>query len=330
MYFPVDLHGNGVDEFFQLKESAFVLYTHNHDVIDQINFSDELVHNGIHFLDLDDNNDDEILLAYKRNDSLFVNCIEVRGNSIHTFCDFYITSGEPRITPQGAIAWNPSVSQLFLDDVDGDGRKDLISIIATMTASQPRGVWVNKLPGGESLGEFLIGGMPVSPGSLRSNVGSILNDFNQVGHKEILFVTGSTDNGNTAVGIDDRYPFIGLFELYHELVLSWHEQIGEKWFDPGLWSGDFNGEGKTEHLLIVLTSRTPDSNPSQLCIVDPSAKDFLTLHTHPTPLLSALVLDMVLSFIRIRPVPKIRVLYYIVLSMNPKRSLFLQSPAYPL
>lgn len=238
-----------------------MLLEHDGQIIDQVNYAEPIGYP--HVLDLESDGNLEILVPFVRNDSLFASFVDAQAQELY---QIYLAKGKPRQVPSGHKPWDPQVRGIFLEDVNADGRAELITIIATRLARLPRGVWVHTLPKGKLLGKKIIGAIP-------SVHESFLGDFDEDGRLEILLATGASDNGAVAAGMDDRHSYLIAFDLgLPPLVqpsVEWHVEMGDLWTQMHLFPGDLDGDGKNEFLAFKQTLMGRPPTRAQLWLIDP-------------------------------------------------------------
>lgn len=277
-FLPIDLDGDGRDERVTFasnseawKPANIVLLTHDGQIIDQVNYADQI--DSPHFLDLERNGSLEILVPFVRNDSLFLSIVDKDAKKRRPI---FLTKGEPRREKEGVIKWDPRIRKFFLADVNGDGTDELITIIATGYARSPRGVLVHSLPDGLPLGHSFIGAIP--------NLNAIyLDDIDSDGHLEVLMGTGASNNCARAEGLDDKHSYLVAFNLTPEPTLKWSQPMGGLHTDTWLFSGNLDGAGANEFLALKQTIMGK-REPAVLQLIDPGTGNVLRKHTLTEPL----------------------------------------------
>ncbi len=262
-YQCVDLDRDGRDEFIQVQPtasrptgSALVLYTHDFNTVDQVNFAGRLVP-LLQFLDIDGDGQLEIAAPWVRNDSLFLTFVNSEGMKLHTL---FLTRGRPRIEEEGVVAqWDPSLRACYLIDLDEDGRRELVSVVNTALARLPRGVLVHAFPDGRLLGEKIVGA---------SLVRTFLDDYDHDGRPELIVDTVAPRNFARFGGFDDEHAYFLVFELTPKPAIEWWQQTGGFWSETRLFYADFNRDGRKEFLTFTWThSEHPDK--AQLELLEP-------------------------------------------------------------
>jgi signal transduction histidine kinase len=275
LFHAYDLTGDGVDELLYVRSivddpdrvyklagelhgmnyhGAVTLYSQDNKVIGQLNYP------GIvgppHVLDLDADGANELVVTFIRNDSLFVAFANGQGEKLFSF---FLIAGKPRIEDNSILDWDPSIQAFYLSDVDGDGRKELITVIFTGYARLPRGILIHSLPEGRLLGKLIVGA---------AIIGSYMSDFNDDGIEEIIAYSVATSNGASANGFDDNEAFIINFNLKLPVEINWSHSIGELWAASNLFYDDFDGDRKKEFLAITFQNYT-STDGTKLELIDP-------------------------------------------------------------
>ena len=257
-----DLNHDGSDEFVvrmisgnEAGRSIHILSSTGY-VMDQVNFSGSVM--PILFTDYNEDQTPEILVPFVRNDSLFVSFLNSSGEKLF---QFFLVDGHPRVGDDGAIAWewDPAIRLAYFADVDGDNNNELITVVYTGYARNPRGILVNRLPDGELLGEYMIGSFPSQ---------SFFGDFDNNGQPEVVLSTWAPDNGASVNGFDDRHSYIINVELTPEPVLKWSREMGGIGSNVFLMHADFAADVNDEFLALSYTTATRQQHTS-LELIDP-------------------------------------------------------------
>ncbi len=236
---------NELDPVTGTRSSFLQIRTHDDLVVDQINFP-ALIWN-VAFLDLEHDGAQELVVTLMRNDSLFVSFIDLRGAKLFSF---FLINGRPRREPEGELEWDPAVTDFHLDDVDNDGREDLVTVIRTGLARSPRGILVHTLPHGRLLAQKLVGAMIMD---------SYCDDYDGDGEAELLVRSFAPNNGADVGGFDDKHSYLIAFQLSIPIETVWSKQYGEAWSLAKLNFADFDGDGKRE--FIAYSSTTSAKHP---------------------------------------------------------------------
>ncbi|NUO79222.1 hypothetical protein HUU05_04025 [candidate division KSB1 bacterium] len=208
-------------------------------VIEQVNFNGFV--GDIRFVDYDSDGKLEIVVLFKRNDSLFASLLDRNGRKLGSF---FLATGSPRLEPEGVIPWEPSLTGLYTADVDHDGAAELITVICTSLARAPRGVLIHSLPEGRLLGQYLVGA------AIQKN---FLGDFDGDGEFELVAGTGAFNNGASVNGYDDAHSYLLVFKLTLPPQIIWSEELGREWSGVELHAADFDGNSRQEFLVLKRT-----------------------------------------------------------------------------
>lgn len=269
---PWDLDHDGSDEFVGRLTSgneagrSIHILSSNGFVIEQVNFAGTIT--PVHFGDYDNDQSQEIIVPYIRNDSLFVAFLSSKGEKLF---QFFLVNGYPRIGDDGAIEreWDPAIRLVYLADVNGDTNNELITVVYTGYARNPRGILVNSLPDGELIGKYMIGSFPSQ---------SFFGDFDSNGHPEVVLSTWAPDNGASVNGFDDRHSYIINVELTPEPVLKWSREMGGIGSNVFLMHANFDADPDAEFLSLSYMSAARKGDTS-LELIDPT--NWKTLQRKP-------------------------------------------------
>lgn len=254
-----DLDGDGRDEILQVFEPsgrrsetlmAVMIETHEGLAVDQLNYVGFV--GTPHALDLDDDGRSEILVPVTRNDTLFLSVADAAGNKLF---GFPLTTGRPRVEPEGELPWDPEVLGFHLLDLRGDPAPELVSVVSTGFARHPRGVFIHTLPGGQLMDSLTLGA------GLSNQTLTRL----ETGDPVLVFSTYASDNGASAGGFDDRHAYAIVMDLVPSLGVRWSRELGEVGAQVRTSLADVTGDGRRE-LVIVST----DSDRSRVELVDPA------------------------------------------------------------
>lgn len=267
-FHPVDLQGDGQDERVlrwrrrgsNTAPDAVVLATLDRRTIQQVNYAATVV-DRIQFLDLDNNGVLEVLVPIVRNDSLYVSIVAADGRKVDRL---FVTTGRPRVEPEGTMPWDPALMAAFMADATNDGDPELILTVKTRYARLPRGVWVFAWPEKKQLGKQVVGTMINTPPHQH------LGNFDEDEHPELFFTSTASDNGAEAGGLDDRHAYVGAFELSASPRLQWHRAVGGIWSSMRLTTGNLDGDGRPDVVTHQWTSRGR-TTASPLQHIDPGS-----------------------------------------------------------
>jgi signal transduction histidine kinase len=214
---PADLDGDGDDELLLLGVDSTrglasrLLFEDDGRVIEQTNHPGRVGAPWV--LDVWGDARPEVVVPVVRDDSLFLSVTSGEGRKLFAFL---LVTGKPRSEPDGELPWDPVVSGVWSVDVDGDGERDLVTSVTTMYARYPRGVFANRLPDGERIGEALIGAPTVA---------TLFADFDEDGDPELLAATQRTRHGGDVAGIADSLSHLILFELTPTPRVAWSRRL---------------------------------------------------------------------------------------------------------
>ncbi|MBN1479101.1 GHKL domain-containing protein [candidate division KSB1 bacterium] len=130
-------------------------------------------------------------------------------------------------------------------DLNGDDVGDLIIGIDTGIDLEPRGIYTYDGTCGEKLWQFDTAGQPQN---------LYVNDHDQDGENEIVFVTYSPDNGHSANFMDDTHAY--LICLNSNGNLEWKHMAGGRFFTPHFNMGDLDHDQKNEIVNVFASGHT--------------------------------------------------------------------------
>jgi nitrogen-specific signal transduction histidine kinase len=261
---PVDLDGDSRDEIVAhhrppvhparpALEAMMVFDAANRPII-QVNYSARLL--APDAIDLDGDGRSEILVPFVRDDSLFISAVDAQGQ--HRFT-FFLADGKPRVEPTGILPWDPVVIGVRVQDVDGDERPELVSIVNTPYARAPRGVYINRLPTGQPLGRLLIG---AAIG--RAEVADLDGD----GTEELVLECASANNGASAGGFDDARAYAIVVKLGIQPTIEFSRDLGARSYIKVIVQ---RGPAAARPRLVIVSSRVPpDDAVTEIEAVDPA------------------------------------------------------------
>ena len=264
----VDLDGDGRDEriLYAARHTvegtatdsinALTLQTFEKRNIDQVNFAGTI--GEAHFVDFEDDGKLEILVPLIRGDSLFLHVVDHQGRKQGRF---FVATGGPRVEPEGTLPWDPFVRSVYLADVTGDMRPELITHVNTRYARRPRGVFVHDIDRRVLLGKCLVGAAIIT---------TVLENADGDEYPELLFASVAPNNGAEAGGMDDQHSYVGAFELSPSPRVQWQHEMGGRWTVAWLMVGHLDDDGTTDFLTYKWTKYSrPDRAPLQ--IIDPAS-----------------------------------------------------------
>lgn len=242
----VDLDGDGRDELYFTYPpygagagqdiEALVLVSQSNGVIDQVNYTGRI--GEPLFRDFDEDGILEAVVPVIRNDSMFLSVVGADGSKRFSL---FLTSGQPRVEPDGVIPWDASIIALEPFDFEGDGTLELITVVVAGYARLPRGVYVHRLPGGERVGFAGVGA------GLRQ---AVIRDFDGDGHPEVFAVAAATNNGARLGGLDDSRPYALLFDTWPAPALRWSRELPATASNSSFAAYDEDQDGRQEILIL--------------------------------------------------------------------------------
>lgn len=264
-FVPADLDGDGTDEILRRistqsdalphpETNALLLETQSGKVMEQVNFAHPI--HPPHPLDVTGDGTLEILVPFFRNDSLFLSIVTADGTKRNRL---YVTEGDSRREPDGTLPWDPEVRDVFWTDTDGNGTRELLTVVQTHYARLPRGVWIHELPSGRLLGKCIVGA---------TLDWWELDNFDDDPHQELLVAAGASNNGAQAGGMSDQYAYHYAFDLGHPPSVQWKREMRSPFTRAGLRSGDLDGDGGRDYVGFV-RSTEGRVKPTQFHLLDP-------------------------------------------------------------
>ncbi|NIM17479.1 MAG: GHKL domain-containing protein [Candidatus Aminicenantes bacterium] len=168
---------------------------------------------------------------------------------------------------------NMEVGIIAIEDIDADGRKDMLWRISGEHAGLPRGIAVYDPLSGKKKWEFLFGPAPFR---------TIVKDIDRDGEKEIIFSAWAPHNGFSCNGMDDDHSYVGVLDCRGTQL--WCFEVGWFFTNAYLAVEDLNHDGKFEIITSRRCHRTIKPDPGQIRVYDAlSGED---IHTSNYPGLS--------------------------------------------
>ena len=193
-----DLDYDGSDEIvhraatvIEMANEQWLFSESDGAVIDQVNVPGKVLR-APSFGDIDGERGDlEVLFAVNRNDSLYLYAYNRDGTSAGD--PIFITSGKKRIDPDGTTYDWEAEARFFMIDVNNDHEKELVSIVGSMFAGLPRGVFDHDVTTGHRLGSLIL-----NPVYIEDRIEHLRRKSRQ-----ILNVAGTVEETPTAVRVHE-------------------------------------------------------------------------------------------------------------------------------
>jgi signal transduction histidine kinase len=144
-----------------------------------------------------------------------------------------------------------------IDDIDNDGRKELVWTITGDWEGLPRGVAVHDLFTGGKKWEFLFGGTPS---------GTIVKDINHDGKKEIIFSAWAPHNDLSYNGMSSDTSYVGVLDCRGNLL--WRNIGGGIYSKLYIAVEDLDKDGKFEVITARKCHREIEPDPGQIQVYD--------------------------------------------------------------
>ncbi|MCK4764783.1 MAG: hypothetical protein KAW12_21470 [Candidatus Aminicenantes bacterium] len=144
-----------------------------------------------------------------------------------------------------------------IDDMDGDGSKEVTWKISGEFLGLPRGYVCHDIYTGKKKWEFFSGAIPYRHRTM---------DIDKDGKKELIFTLKAPHNGITYNGMNDDTSYVGI--LYSSGELRWIKEAGGFYSDIYFDVGDINGDGKFELVTSRSCHRAADPDPGEIKIYD--------------------------------------------------------------
>ena len=246
-FIPVDLDGDGKDEIIVRRtgnEKPNVISLkrfEDNNVGFQANYYGLLISDPT-FFDLDGNGNKEIIFSEVKSDTTFIHVLNNKGDSVFSIKG--VTN--PKIRPRDWVCEINACNHL---DVNNDGWKDLLLIVHTGYAYQPRGLFAFDVYNKKYIWRYKTGFHVQTPQ---------LIDINNDGQREILLGSSSPDNSEGMVikGTDDRHTYLSVIDLQGN-CLNDNQEIGLEFGIAQIFTHDLNGDNKPEIFVKFNSNRIP-------------------------------------------------------------------------
>lgn len=239
-----DLDRDGQEEYIEMDnkfyEKAGRSYIKIHD--NRFGLRSQLNVNGIlqspHRFDWNSDGILDIALFYSRNDSLFIKIADENGLSLVD--ETYLISGKSVWNEHGTHRWHGSINDLHWDDLDSDGKSELILFFSEGHPLKPRGVYIYDGITFQPIWHYETGPPPKNR--------SFIFDYNNDGYKDILFSTSAPCNGNIANGMSDDESYFIQIDYKSRQVFK--QKYGSQYSSVRIFKSDFDGDNSEDILLF--------------------------------------------------------------------------------
>ncbi|MCK5058194.1 MAG: ATP-binding protein [Candidatus Aminicenantes bacterium] len=200
---------------------------------------------------VDINNDGNLDIPFLgvKDSRIFFECRNMTGNIIHSIEMEELSWPIPQGRLEQAI--------LAIDDMDGDGTKEVVWRFSARFSGLPRGYACHDPETGKKKWEFLSAASPFK---------SKILDINRDGKKELVFSLNAPHNGITYKDTDDDTSYIGV--INSSGIIQWMKKAGGFYTDIYFDVGDINGDGKYELVTGRSCHRAIDPDPGEIKIYD--------------------------------------------------------------
>ena len=261
-FYPCDLDNDGKDEILHISnvrgspsEPSFItlLTIDPQRPINQTNF-DGFLQSYPTIFDLDNDGENEIIISESVKDSTYVSVLDSEGEKLHRF----VAATNPY---KNDDVWSCCAEVEAFIDINSDGYPEILFIIHTDYAYQPRGILAYDYKNKKILWEYKTGFVPVM---IR------LMDISSDGRREILFGSAAPCNGVgiDVNGTDDSKVYLTVIDSLGNYLKS--QQIGKK-STARLYINDLNGDNKKEIIVHYICQQDTTEN-SFVALWDPNTK----------------------------------------------------------
>jgi len=253
-YSIVDLNNDGKDDLTICANNEPIYQTPNLFIIEpqevsQARFEKKYFGRiGVKGIYPDFNGDgwDEILLEEQFPDSILLHLVNHSGETLRTF-----TAAVRPAHSRGEWACTARASGYM--DINGDGVKDVIIIIQTAYAYQPRAIAAWDPVANRYLWYHAVGFIPGDP---------VLADLNGDGGREIVLGSSAPDNGKDIMGpnslvngTDDAHTYITVLDSLGRLVSR--QTVGKAWSKVEIFRNQRAGDSEPEFFAAFESHSTP-------------------------------------------------------------------------
>jgi len=242
-----DLDNDGKDEIItvsnsrdQFAEPSWI-YASTYDPLNVIFYLDfKGLVSSLSVFDIYNDGHKEIFLSELGKDTSYVYMLSSKGDTLHKF----IGATNPHLVDN---KWECHIQAKALMDINSDGVYEVIFLVHTTNAYQPRGLFCYDFKNQKKIWEFETGYVPYHVQVF---------DINGDNKREILFGSAAPKNGAGIPinGHDDSEVFLTVIDTLGTLVHS--QPIGARYSTAHLLIHDINSDGEPE-IIINYSSQTP-------------------------------------------------------------------------
>jgi len=261
--FLFDLDNDGKEEFISLpieEKGKLPSYVHvrNSDYVlaNRVNLGGKI--KRIFSLNWNENEDEEILLPYRSNDSLFLRIVDKNAKTLLN--EKFLFAGKSIHDETGDHEWQGQIIKIIPANIDGKGENEILFFVDEPHAKRPRGVYVFNR-NFEFLWKYEIGP------KLTDN--PLVYDINNDGFLEIILPTSAPDNGNIVNKTTDKKSY--LLCLDHLGQLLWSREFGGIFSKLKIKLADIDGDGKDKLISLFSYYSNAKEHP-YIEIIDPLKK----------------------------------------------------------
>jgi len=196
--------------------------------------------------DIDGDGRIEIPILKRKNDGIVLKLLDLKGNHKSS-----ISFENP--LKEGQFFTN----DLFFDDLENDGKKEIILLIESAWSALPRGVLAISPSSGKVLWKYYMGCSPVSIKAV---------DIERDGKKEIIVSGRGTHNGVFANETDDEHSYIIVLNYEGERV--WLKELGGYYTSLFFDISDINDDFEPEIVVSKSCYRTFETEPGEIMIIN--------------------------------------------------------------
>ena len=261
-----DLDGDGTDELIIVNNQYDKSIYPNSIIVDAIETErarfqsdfDGLIRAGHSLpIDLDEDGAREIIISELKSDTVFLHILDLNGNILFSIAG--------AIKPENIKRrWDCVIVPEAVMDINGDGHKEILYIVQTGLAYQPRGIYAMDIYNKKVIWDYRTGFQPQSLHLL---------DINGDGKREILFGSNAPDNCEAEFGkdflvngTDDKHTYLTVLDSIGNCLKSY--KVGGKYSRVYLFMHDLNGDWKPE-AIVNFISRGHQKEANFIALWDP-------------------------------------------------------------